>query len=70
LQSEKPAAHEKPVAEKKPAMTTSQQNAVESAKKYLDIQSFSKSGLIEQLSSSAGEGFTRGQAEYAVNKVY
>jgi hypothetical protein len=31
---------------------------------------FSRSGLIEQLSSSAGEKFTPAQARYAVNKVY
>lgn len=30
----------------------------------------SKAELIEQLSSSAGEGFTDEQALYAVSKVY
>jgi hypothetical protein len=30
---------------------------------------FSRAGLIQQLSSSAGEGFTYAQAVYAVNKV-
>jgi hypothetical protein len=44
--------------------------AVKSARDYLDLGSFSQSRLIEQLSSSAGEGFTRSQAEYAVSKVY
>jgi hypothetical protein len=43
---------------------------VKSARQYLDTQSFSKSALIEQLSSSAGEGFTLAQAQHAANKVY
>jgi hypothetical protein len=30
----------------------------------------SRAELIQQLSSSAGEGFTYAQALYAVNKVY
>lgn len=51
-------------------MTASQRNAVRSAKNYLATQAFSKRGLIEQLSSSAGEGFTLAQAQYAASKVY
>jgi hypothetical protein len=44
--------------------------AVDSAKSYLsDGQGFSRSSLIEQLTSSYGAGFTEAQAEYAVNKV-
>ena len=31
---------------------------------------FSEQALIEQLTSSAGEGFTTDQARYAVGKVY
>ena len=34
-----------------------------------DGQGFSKSGLLNQLTSSYGEGFTEAQAEYAVSKV-
>lgn len=34
------------------------------------MTSFSRDGLIEQLSSSAGEGFTLAQAQYAADKVY
>jgi hypothetical protein len=37
-------------------LTTSQENAVASAKSYLSLQAFSRQGLINQLSSSAGEG--------------
>jgi len=44
--------------------------AVDSAKGYLgDGQGFSRSSLLEQLTSSYGAGFTDAQAEYAVNKV-
>jgi hypothetical protein len=31
---------------------------------------FSRDGLIQQLSSSAGDKFTEAQARYAVDKVY
>jgi hypothetical protein len=44
--------------------------AVESAKGYLsDGQGFSRAGLIQQLTSSYGEGFTYAQAVYAVNQA-
>jgi len=44
--------------------------AVDAAKGYLgDGEGFSRSGLIQQLESSYGAGFTEAQAEYAVNKV-
>jgi host cell surface-exposed lipoprotein len=44
--------------------------AVDAAKGYLgDGEGFSRSGLIQQLASSYGDGFTEAQAEYAVNKV-
>ena len=41
------------------------EEAVQAAKSYLEMDPMSKSGLIEQLSSSAGEGFTLEQATYA-----
>ena len=44
--------------------------AVDAARGYLgDGQGFSRSSLIQQLTSSYGNGFTQAQAEYAVNKV-
>lgn len=46
-----------------PLSPVSQQNAVRSAKQYLDFTSFSRGGLIEQL---AYDGYTRAQAEYGV----
>ncbi len=41
--------------------------AAEAAKSYLEMTSFSRSGLIQQLTSEYGEGFTREQAEYGVS---
>ena len=44
--------------------------AVDAAKSYLsDGEGFSRSGLIQQLTSSYGAGFTESQAEYGVNKA-
>ena len=44
--------------------------AVEAAKGYMKLGTgFSRSSLIEQLTSTAGDGFTQAQAEYAVSKV-
>jgi hypothetical protein len=53
----------------KPTMTVAQQQAIESANSYLDMGGFSRARLIQQLSSSAGEGFTHAQAMYAVNQT-
>jgi hypothetical protein len=49
--------------------TSGQENARESAESYLDTMAFSRKGLIEQLSSEAGEGFSRADAIYAVDHV-
>ncbi len=38
-----------------------------SARSYLDYQSFSRQGLIQQLEF---EGFTHSQASYGVSKAY
>jgi hypothetical protein len=44
--------------------------AVEAAQGYLKLGTgFSRSSLIQQLTSSYGNGFTEAQAEYAVSKV-
>jgi len=49
-----------------PSETTGQENARESAQSYLDSQSFSRTGLIDQL---VYEGFSQAEAEYGVNAV-
>jgi hypothetical protein len=46
------------------------QQAVDAAKGYLSLgQGFSRSSLLQQLTSSYGNGFTQAQAQYAVDKV-
>jgi hypothetical protein len=52
-----------------PDETAGQKNARESAESYLDLGAFSRNGLIKQLSSSYGEGFSKAEAIYAVNHV-
>jgi hypothetical protein len=51
------------------ALARANARAVESAENYLEMSGFSKQGLYEQLSSSAGEGFTQAEAQYAVDHV-
>lgn len=65
-----PATSDAPVKKvSKPAGTKSQQQALESAESYLEFMSFSKKGLIRQLSSDAGAGFSVADATWAVNRV-
>jgi NADP-dependent 3-hydroxy acid dehydrogenase YdfG len=45
------------------------EQAVKSAKAYLDLMGFSCNGLIRQLSSSAGDQFTESQATYGARKA-
>ena len=48
-----------------PAPTVAQQQALESAQSYLDMGGFSTAGLLDQLTSSAGEGFAMSDARWA-----
>ena len=51
-----------------PAMTAGQQQAVDAAQGYLSMGSgFSQYGLTQQLTSSAGNGFSLADAEYAIS---
>ena len=50
-------------------LTVSQQNAVAAAKQYLETSAFSKQGLIDQLDSSAGSGFSANDATMAVDSL-
>jgi hypothetical protein len=51
-------------------MTVAQQQAVDSARSYLDMGSgFSARGLLNQLTSSAGEGFTQADAQFAIGRL-
>ncbi len=59
----------KPKAAPKPSYTMPQKQAIASATDYLSYSAFSKAGLIEQLSSKAGEGFALRDAQFAVNHI-
>lgn len=50
-------------------LTGPQKNAVRSAKQYLNLTSFSREGLIDQLSSSAGDGYDVADATAAVDSL-
>ena len=50
--------------------TVAQEQALESAESYLDMGGFSRAGLIDQLHSSAGEGFRMADARWAVNHTH
>lgn len=50
-------------------MTGPQKNAVRSAKEYLSTMGFSRDGLIDQLSSDAGEGYDISDATVAVDSL-
>jgi hypothetical protein len=56
-------------AKPKPSYTTSQEQAIGSAKDYLGFSAFSRAGLIQQLSSKYGEGFNKADAIFAVNHI-
>ena len=60
-------------AEKQDAITAGMdvatKNAYRSAQSYLDLKGFSKQGLIDQLSSEYGEGYTVEQATAAVQAM-
>ena len=45
------------------------EQAVKAGKSYLEFSGFSRSGLITQLSSDAGDQFTKAQATYAADKL-
>ncbi|HEJ7120935.1 Ltp family lipoprotein [Serratia marcescens] len=50
-------------------LTGPQKNAARSAKQYLSVAGFSRSGLIQQLSSDAGDGYEISDATVAVDSL-
>lgn len=52
-----------------PVLTGPQANAVRSAQQYLSISGFSRKGLIQQLSSGAGDGYDVADATAAVDSL-
>ena len=51
------------------SLTGPQKNAVRSANQYLSMQGFSRDGLIQQLSSDAGDGYEVADATAAVDSL-
>jgi hypothetical protein len=62
-------AEDVPAVQDAPAETAGQDNARRSAENYLAYSAFSRAGLIKQLSSEYGEGFSKADAIYAVNHI-
>jgi len=52
-----------------PDMTAGQRNALRSAENYLSFAPFSRKGLIQQLSSDAGDGYSKKNATFAADHV-
>lgn len=65
------SARPQPVEEEpaRGSLTPAQANAVRSAEQYLSMTGFSRDGLIEQLSSDAGEGYSVSDATAAVDSL-
>lgn len=54
-----------------PAMTASQQQAVTAAQNYLDLGTgFSYKGLLQQLTSGYGSGFSQADAKFAIRYLH
>jgi hypothetical protein len=51
------------------SLTAAQNNAVRSAEQYLSMTGFSRDGLISQLSSNAGDGYSVADATAAVDSL-
>jgi hypothetical protein len=51
-------------------VSVEEQNAIRSAQSYLAFSAFSRKGLIRQLSSDAGEGYSVKAATYAVDSLH
>jgi Host cell surface-exposed lipoprotein len=58
-----------PAAPAGPTLTNQQQNAVRSAREYLNLTAFSRQGLIDQLSSAYGSGYSVNDATIAVDSL-
>ena len=62
-------AHKLPDIKKESTYSVAQEQAIKSAKSYLDMSGFSRAGLIQQLSSDAGDGYSKADATFAVDHV-
>ncbi|WP_257232162.1 Ltp family lipoprotein [Acinetobacter sp. YH01020] len=66
---ETPEVEVQEVAEEVQSLTRPQSNAVRSASQYLSMSGFSRNGLIDQLSSSYGDGYDKADATIAVDSL-
>ena len=64
-----PAAPAAPASSRRPRRRASRTRGSR-PEDYLSTMPFSRTELIQQLESSAGDGFTAAQAEYGVNAAY
>jgi hypothetical protein len=62
-------APQAPAPAAEPEGTVAQLNALRSAESYLDFSGFSRLGLIGQLSSEYGDGYTVEEATWAVDQL-
>lgn len=62
-------AASEPTEEAEPEMTSGQENALQAAENYIEMMPFSRTGLIKQLSSPAGDGYSKADATFAANNV-
>lgn len=58
-----------PAAKSAAGYSVAQKQAIGSAKNYIDVGAFSRAGLMHQLTSKYGEGFSKSDAEFAVDHV-
>jgi hypothetical protein len=58
-----------PTEEAEPEMTAGQENALQAADNYIEMMPFSHDGLIQQLSSPAGDGYSKADATFAADHV-
>lgn len=66
----KPAPAKPALAKPKaPTLTSGQENALRAAENYVQIMAMSKAGLIAQLSSPAGDQYSKADATFAANNV-
>lgn len=65
----KPPAKPKATKKPEPTLTSGQENALAAAENYLSIAPFSHDGLIQQLSSEYGDGYSKADAAYAADHV-
>jgi hypothetical protein len=64
-----PDSPEDTLVEENPGLTLGQESALRTGQQYIDMTGFSKKGLIQQLSSPAGNGYSRSDAIFAANNV-